>query len=342
MKDPYEILGVEPGASEDEIKKAYKNLALKWHPDVHPDDKEDAEEKFKEISSAYEVLKNNNWTKPPEGFSFDGLNIDFNTMFNQFFSGSRFTDIFGLGNSTGPFGRGRPKQPKMRTGKIMISLEEAYNGCTKNLDVIWKEACEECDGIGVKLKDAYCTRCSGYGQIRVQRGSMFLGTTCANCNGFGKEIDSACSNCNGNREIRKSKNITLSIPPFTAHGTTITPERMFSILVLYKPHSEYELSRNMVDVSSNTTIDIFKAMLGGTVKVKTLSGEKNIKISPTCQPGTTLRIRGAGMISGGRVGDHYVQVKVKLPEDLTVEQKSLLQKLDATTKGGEKNGKETG
>lgn len=340
MKDPYKTLGVPPSASEDDIKKAYKNLALKWHPDVHTSDKEKAEEKFKEISSAYEVLKRNNWRKPPDGFSLNGLNINIDSIFDQAF-GSRFSEIFGFGNPTGPFGRGRQRRPQMRTGRIAISLEEAYSGCTKDLDVAWLENCEKCDGIGAILKSDYCEHCKGSGQIRSQRGSIFMGVTCKRCNGFGKEIDSKCPDCNGNREVRKSKKVTLNIPPFTPHGATLTPENLLTVVVLYKPHPEYELARNMIDISSNATIDVFKAILGGNVKVKTLSGEKIVKIAPTCQPGTILRIRGAGMFRNGYLGDHYVQIKVKLPENLTVEQKSLLQKLDTTINGGDNNGEET-
>jgi molecular chaperone DnaJ len=327
MKDPYETLGVPHGALESEIKKAYKDLALKWHPDVHKDGKDEAEEKFKEISSAYETLKNNNWKQQEP--SLDGIHINVDELFNQ---------AFGAG-SHGPFGRGRTRS--MRTGKIVISLEEAYSGCKKTLDINDFLQCVKCDGNGAIFKDNACQYCGGTGQNRTQRGAVHIVTTCMNCRGFGKEFEAMCPECAGKGKIKKSQKITLNIPAGTMHGTVFTPEKGLDVFVLYRPHKDYELSGNMLDVGSNIAIDLFRAMLGGSVNVKTLSGEKVVKISPTCQPGTILRIKDAGMKNVmGQVGNHYVQVKIKLPEDLTVEQKSLLQKLDTTINGGDKNGEE--
>jgi molecular chaperone DnaJ len=170
---------------------------------------------------------------------------------------------------------------------------------------------------------------------------MYIQTPCKSCRGLGKEFSSICSTCKGQCRIKKSQRVTLDIPAGIAHGNILSPETDLHITVLYKSHPEYELSDNMMDVASNVIIDIFTATLGGDIKVKTLGGEKIVKITPTCQTDTVMRIKGAGMKRPGRVGDHYIQIKIKLPEDLTVEQKSLLQKLDATLKGGDKNGEKT-
>jgi len=230
----------------------------------------------------------------------------------------------------------------VRTGKVAITLEEAYSGCTKKLDISGFVQCEKCDGSGALFKDSACQYCGGLGQNRIQHGAVHMITTCKNCRGFGKEFDSMCPECAGKGGIKKSQKITLDIPAGTMHGTVFHPEKDLNVFVLYHSHKNYELSENMLDVGSNITIDMFKAILGGSTDVKTLSGEKKVKISPTCQPGSILRIRGAGMKNVmGQVGNHYIQVKIKLPENLTVEQKSLLQKLDTTMNGGDKNGEET-
>jgi len=322
MKDPCEILGLEPNASEADIKKIYKELALKWHPDRHQDNKGDAEDKFKEIAAAYETLKNNNWKPPMEDFGQININID---------------DLFKRAFSSGPFGRRTHHRYEIRTGKILISMEEAFNGCIKKLDVGGNLECGTCQGSGVQFKPATpCQNCKGSGQIGSQVGAVRMITTCKKCRGFGKEIVASCTDCGGVGRKKVSKQITVSIPPGIAYGTVLTIEHNLNVIVLFKPHKDFILLENMMDIQSSVTIDIFTAMLGGDVIVKTISGDKNLKVKPTCQPGNMIRIRGAGMKDPfNNRGDHLIRINVKLPNKLTVEQKSLLKKLDTTLKGGE-------
>jgi molecular chaperone DnaJ len=170
-------------------------------------------------------------------------------------------------------------------------------------------------------------------------GAIRIVSSCQICRGFGKEIVGLCNKCSGKGRKKVVQNVSLNIPAGIGHGSELTPENNLNIIILYKPHKDFNLLENMMDVQNATTIDIFKALLGGSVKVKTIDGEKSLKIKPTCQPGTVMRIKGAGMRNRrNQHGDHLVVVNVKLPDELTVEQKSLLKKLDTTLKGG-KDGK---
>jgi molecular chaperone DnaJ len=258
------------------------------------------------------------------------MHINVEELFSQTF-GSGFNQAYG------PFGRSR--KTNMRTGQIAISLEEAYSGCTKKVDISGFIECAKCSGNGALFKNNACSCCNGSGQNRTQRGAVHIVTTCSNCHGFGKELESICPECGGKCKVKKSQKSVLIIPAGTMHGTAFNPEKDLTVIVLYKAHENYELSENMLDVGSTATINMFQAILGGSVDVKTLSGEKTVKISPTCQPDTILRIKQGGMKNvRGQVGDHYVKIKIELPKNLSVEQKSLLQKLDATLNGGDENG----
>lgn len=319
MNNPFKVLGLDPGASEADIKKAYKKLAMEHHPDRCPDD-EGAEDRFKEISGAYEMLKKNNWTYHENfggqfGFNgFSAVNINIDDLFNQAFGGH------------GPFGRGR-KVGYVKTGRIYISLEEAYYGCTKNISVSDAINCIACKGIGFKLHDKKCATCNGVGQQRTVHGAISMVTACPACKGLGRAISSVCAECKGNGKKSIDQEFTVNIPAGTHHGAKINPSDNLQIQILYSPHKEYKVMSNTLDISSIKEIDMFTAVLGGTISVNTLGGAKNVKIAAGCQPDTKLRIKKAGMKTKQKTGDHLLDIKIKLPTNLTEEQKELLQNL---------------
>ncbi len=318
MSNPFEILGIEPGASEEDIKKAYKKMAMEHHPDRHPEDKQ-AEDKFKEISAAYETLKKNNWQQEDFGghFGFNGfssVNINIEDLFQQ---------AFGQGN---PFGRGR-KVGYVKTGRIYISLEEAYYGCEKKISISDTINCSACNGFGHKLSDEKCSICSGTGQLRSVRGAVVMASTCNACKGFGRTISSMCLECNGKGKKNLNQELTITIPQGTQHGAKINPTNDLQIQILYSPHKEYTIMDNKVDLISVKEIDMFTAILGGVIVTNTIGGIKNIKVPVGCQPETILRVKQAGMKFKHKTGDHLVKIKIQLPINLTEEQKELLQTL---------------
>jgi len=312
MNDPFKILGLNPGASEEEIKKAYKKLALEHHPDRHPEDK-NAEEKFKEISGAYEALKNNNWQQHQNSFDFNG--------FPGF--GFSFDDIFNQAFGQNPFRNAN----RVKKGRMSITLEEAYNGCTKKINVGETENCNSCKGLGYNLSDKNCSTCGGTGQRRVSQGAISMISSCNSCKGLGKQIGNRCKECNGKGKKESNEEITINIPPGILNGAKLKPSNNLQIQILYAPHKEYKTIQNSLNIISQKEIDLFTALLGGSISVNTLGGVKKVKIPASCQPETILRIKEAGMRLSERYGDHLLQVKVKLPTSLTEEQKGLLQKI---------------
>lgn len=310
--NPYQILGVSENASEDEIKKAYRELAKKWHPDVNKDEK--AEDKFKEISAAYESLKNNNWrySEPRNNNSFDIQDI-----FNNF-------GIFDFGFN--PFQQKRNIRKK-RT-QIQISLEDAFNGCSKKIILNEEIPCPICNHTGFKLTGKTCSSCNGNGRVRSQSGVVSIATTCSKCMGMGREIESKCSSCNGNGKTIQKKELILSIPPGTRYGSILTPEPDLEVVILLSPHNEFVLLNDGIDIGSAISIDIFTAMLGDSVNVNTLSGAKKLKIPAGIQPKTILKIREGGFnksLNGAR-GDHLVEININIPINLTEEQKEKINK----------------
>jgi molecular chaperone DnaJ len=316
MNDPFRTLGVEPGASEADIKKAYKKMAMEHHPDRHPNDKQ-AEERFKEISVAYETLKNNNWQQESWGPNFNG------DIFNGF-SSINIEDLFNHAFGQNPFNR---QTGNVKTGKIYISLEEAYSGCTKKIGFIDTVSCSVCNGLGYKLGDEKCDKCGGIGQRRTVHGAVSMVTACADCRGFGRKISAMCMECNGTGKKKLERELIINIPPGTYEGAKVNPTNDVQIQILYSPHKEYTIMNNRIDTSSIKEIDVFVAMLGGTVSANTLGGIKNVKVPAGCQPETLLRIKQAGMKIQNKIGDHLLKIKIKIPTNLTEEQKELIQTL---------------
>lgn len=323
MKNPYEILGVSRNATEDEIKKAYKDLARKWHPDLHKGDKK-SEEKFKEINSAYQEIQsgkaNNNFDVFPgfnaykEGFSAPN--------FNSFFEG-----FFG-----GPFNR----QSYDMKAKIYLTFEEAFNGCQKQVKISNRVKCDNCNGIGVKTSNNKCKKCNGNGQFIKQMGALNFSSRCNSCNGSGKENLGPCNSCNGYGKINKDETIIVNIPTGTKYNSVISPRKNLKLIVDFQKHLEFSLGRNLIDIYSKKDIDIFDAILGGNVIVNTLIGKKDVKIPAGIQSGTLLRIKNAGFYLStypSEQGDHIIEINIKIPKNLNEKQKKLFLNLKESWKG---------
>jgi len=312
MKDPYATLGVSPDASKEEIKKAYKDLALKWHPDRHQGDKK-AEERFKEISEAYNLLKDGKYNpyvqSGPTGF--DSFNI--NEMFNHAFGG------FGFSFRT---------QQRVKTGNMAISIEEAHGGCKRKIRLSEVHGCADCRNVGRVITQEVCDKCGGSGQVRSAMGAIHIARPCDACGGYGRKLGDNCNSCNGQGKKEIHKELEVNVPPGILHGQKVYPQSNLQITILYKPHSYFKLlDENTGQIGSNITIDMFDAIFGNNVEIDTLNGRKSLKINPGTQPGAILRIKRGGV--GGRA-DHLVNINVILPKDLNEKQKELLQKLQKT------------
>lgn len=297
--NPYEVLGLKSGASEQEIKKAYKKLALENHPDRNPN--KEAEDKFKEINSAYEMLKNNNWTHnntPNFGFS------NFGDIFGSFFNGAR--------------------AKRYKNIKLELTLEEVYSGCKKTLTIKDYAPCKECDGFGVFF-DGNCEGCVGLGQKTIKHGAISMVMTCPKCNGRGKKIKGTCQKCKGLGKITHQRQEEFNIPRGIKHGQKIIKDNIH-LQIFYAPHKEYEVLVNSIDIISKLNIDIFTAILGGKKEINTLSGKKKITIPEGSHNNLTLRIVGAGLMNDKKIGDHFVKLYVDVPK-FNNDQKELLKRI---------------
>lgn len=308
MKNPYEVLGVSQNASDEEIKRAYKDLARKWHPDINKN--KNAEAKFKEINSAYDLVKDGkSWS--PHG---NRLNIE--DLFNQTFGG-RFS---------GGFGFGFQNEVRKNRGQIKVSFEEAHSGCEKTIHIRNTHKCSKCRGLGFEQESSACAHCRGSGKIGKQHGPVQVFMSCPMCKGLGRKIGNSCSECSGSGEKSSVKDVNIKIPPNTLFGSTISVSSELDVIILYHEHSEFTLSENRVDVISSTTIGAVDAILGTEIIVNTLFGKKKVKINAGIQPDTTLRINKCGFKSV-KQGDHLLVVKIKVPKNITEKQKQLLVEL---------------
>lgn len=361
-RDYYEVLGVSKNATDDELKKAYRALAKKYHPDMNPGDKE-AEVKFKEASEAYGVLSDpqkrqqydqfghaafENGGGGAGGFDFSGM--DFGDIFGDFFG-----DLFGGGRSRRQ-NNGPMKGDNIRES-VRITFEEACFGTEKELDLVLKDECEKCHGTGAKpgTSPETCSKCGGKGQVVFTQQSLFGSVrnvqACPDCRGTGKIIKEKCPDCYGTGYISNRKKITVSIPAGIDNGQSVRirdkgepginggPKGDLLVEVVVSPNPSFE--RHGMDIVSNAPISYAKAVLGGDVRIKTIDGEVIYTVKPGTQTGTTVRLKGKGVPSlrnKNMRGDHYVNLVVEVPTKLTTHQKELLKAFDDSMTGGEPEG----
>ena len=363
-RDYYEVLGVSKGASDSEIKSAYRKLAKKYHPDMNPGDKE-AEAKFKEASEAYAVLSDADKRRQYDQFghaAFDGGaggagGFDFGGMDMGDIFGDIFGDFFGGGRSRGQ-SNGPMKGQNIRTS-VRITFEEACFGVDKEIDVTLKEECATCHGTGAKpgTSPETCKKCGGKGQVVFTQQSLFGVVrnvqACPDCHGTGKIIKERCSDCSGSGYISKRKQISVSIPAGIDNGQCVRIRDKgepgvnggqrgdLLVEVVVSRHPIFQ--RQDRDIFSTAPITFAQAALGGDVRIKTVDGEVIYTVKPGTQTNTRVRLRNKGVPSlrNKQVrGDHYVTLVVEVPTKMNSEQKELLKAFDKAMYG-EKNEDET-
>lgn len=352
-RDYYEVLGVDKGADDATIKKAYRTSAKKYHPDLHPNDKE-AETKFKEVNEAYEVLSDSEKKSRYDQFGHAGVDPNFGSGsgFDGDFGGfggfgDIFSDLFG-----GGFGGGRRSNPNApRRGadtlaRLVLSFEEAAKGCTKELKVSKNETCSDCSGSGAKKGTSAktCSECGGSGQVvRGQRtpfGVIQTQTTCPSCQGKGKTIEQPCPSCSGMGRVRDNKTQSIVVPAGIDDGQILNvrgqgdaginggPAGDLKIEVSVRPHPIFE--RRGFDVYCEVPITFVQATLGAELSVPTLDGKVKFKIHEGTQPNDEFKLSNKGIqrINGSGRGNQYVKVVVEVPKSLNSQQKDLLKKFE--------------
>lgn len=351
-RDFYEVLGVDKNADEKTIKRAYRKLAMKYHPDRNPDDA-DAEEKFKEASMAYEVLSD---AEKRSAYDRMGHAAFENGMGGGGFGGAgNFQDIFGdiFGNFGDIFGQqrggggGRARRGSDLRYVLELTLEEAVKGCKKEISFTAPAACETCDGKGAKNASdiVTCGTCHGQGQVRMQQGFFAVQQTCPNCGGSGKQIKNPCSDCHGTGVKDKSKTLEVTIPAGVddgdrvrlagegeAGGTGVQSGDLF-VEVRVKEHSVF--TRQGADLFMDVPVSITDAALGKEVEIPTLDGRVKIKVAEGTQSGKLLRVRGKGVtpVRTSMKGDLICRVVVETPVNLDKEQKELLRQFQNSLDG---------
>ena len=357
-RDYYEVLGVEKNANADEIKKAYRKAAIKYHPDKNPGDKE-AEEKFKEAAEAYDVLSNEEKRARYDQFGHAGMSGAAGGAggFGGGFGGfsmedifSQFGDIFG-GHFGGGFGGGYSSRGRsVNRGadirvRIKLNLEEIANGTTKKIKVTKNIACDKCGGNGAKNASSYstCSTCGGSGYVMsVQNtffGRMQSQSVCPTCGGDGKIITEKCDKCGGEGFVRGQEVVEIKVPAGVGEGMALTVSGKGNaarhggingdLIVIIEEEPHAELMRDGVNLIHNLNITVTTAILGGEVEVPTIEGKAKIKIAAGTHAGKVLRLRGKGLpdVNGYGRGDIMVVVDITIPTSLTSEEKELVKKL---------------
>ncbi len=358
-RDYYEVLGVQKNATDDELKKAFRGLAKKYHPDINPGDKE-AEEKFKEIQEAYAVLSDPQKRSQYDQFGHAAFDSGAGGAGGFDFSGMDFSDIFGdifgdlFGGGFG--GRGYrsggsgPMKGQNLRAVIKITFLEAAFGCEKELELTLKDECTQCHGTGAKpgTQPQTCTRCGGKGKVMFAQQSLF-GTvqnvqSCPDCRGTGKMIKEKCPVCSGTGYTSSKKKIAVTIPGGIDDGQSVRirekgepgfnggPRGDLLVEVHVQPHPIFQ--RDGMDVYSTAPISYAQAALGGAIRINTIDGEVEYEVKAGTQTDTRIRLRGKGIPSlrnKNSRGDHYVNLVVQVPTGLNSQAKDLLRQFDALT-----------
>jgi len=356
-RDFYEILGVAKNASEEEIKKSYRKLAMKYHPDRNPDNKE-SEEKFKEVKEAYEMLTNPEKREAYDRHGHAGVDPNMGGFggggaggFADSF-GDIFGDIFG-----GAAGRGRGAGPQVYRGadlryNLEITLEQAAHGFDTTIRVPSWDKCDTCHGSGAKpgTSPTTCTTCAGHGQVRMQQGFFSIQQACPKCHGSGKVITDPCAPCGGAGRIKRNKTLEVKIPVGIDNGMRIRssgngepgtnggPPGDLYVEIHIKAHAVFQ--REGDDLHCEMPISFVKATLGGEIEVPTLSGKVAFTIPEGTQSGKTFRLKAKGIkgVRSGYAGDLFCHVAVETPVKLTDKQKDLLKEFERlTVEGGAKH-----
>ena len=357
-RDFYETLGVAKNASEEEIKKAYRKLAMKYHPDRNPDSKE-SEEKFKEVKEAYEMLTNPEKRDAYDRYGHAGVDPNMGGGGGGFGGGGFadsfgdiFGDIFGGGG-----GRSRNAGPQVYRGadlryNLEITLEQAAHGFDTTIRVPSWDKCDTCHGSGAKpgTSPTTCGTCGGHGQVRMQQGFFSIQQTCPKCHGSGKVITDPCAPCGGQGRIKRNKTLEVKIPVGIDNGMRIRssgngepgtnggPPGDLYVEIHIKPHAVFQ--REGDDLHCEMPISFVKATLGGEIEVPTLSGKVSFTVPEGTQSGKTFRLKAKGIkgVRSGYAGDLFCHVQVETPVKLTEKQKDLLRDFEKlTTEGGAKH-----
>jgi molecular chaperone DnaJ len=343
-RDYYEVLGVAKDAPEADLKKAYRRLAQKHHPDRNPDNPK-SEEAFKEAKEAYEMLSDPNKRAAYDQYGHAGVDPSMGAAGGAGMGG--FADAFGdiFGEIFGGGGRGRNgvyRGADLRYN-LEISLEEAARGTDTQIRIPTQAKCEVCDGSGARpgTKAVSCPTCDGHGQVRMQQGFFSIQQTCPRCHGTGKIVPTPCTNCNGAGFEKKQKTLSVKIPPGVDDGDRIRlsgegesganggPSGDLYVVMHIKPHSIFK--RDGTDLHCDMPVSIATAALGGEIEIPTLDGQAKIRIPAETQTGKVFRLRGKGIkqVRGTGFGDLMCHVYVETPVNLTMRQKELLEEFEA-------------
>lgn len=351
-RDYYETLGVDKSASERDIKKAYKRLAMKYHPDRTAGDKT-KEEKFKEIQEAHEILTDAQKRAAYDQYGHAGVDPNQGGHHGSADFGDIFGDVFG-----DIFGGGRRQQSRARQGSdlrynLELSLEEAVRGKDVQIKVPTLASCEVCDGSGAKpgSKAKICPTCNGQGQVQMRQGFFAVQQTCPTCSGSGKVIADPCNACHGQGRIEKTKTLSVKVPAGVDTGDRIrltgegeageqgAPAGDLYVQVHVRDHDIFTRDGN--NLYCEVPLSFTTAALGGDIEVPTLEGKVKLKVSAETQTGRMFRLRGKGVksVRSGNVGDLMCKVVIETPVNLTSKQKELLQALNDSMGSGEESAK---
>ena len=353
-RDYYEVLDVDKDADDKDIKKSYRRVAMKYHPDRNPDDP-DAEEKFKEATEAYDVLMDSEKRQAYDQFGHAGVDSSMGGGAGGF-GGSNFSDIFGDvfgdifgGGGGGRRGPGGPQRGSDLRYTLDISLEDAVKGTTVEIRVPTLAGCETCDGSGAKKGSTptTCGTCGGVGQVRMQQGFFQVQQTCPTCRGRGQSISDPCNDCHGQGRVEKTKTLSVKVPPGVDTGDRIRlsgegeagpeggPPGDLFVQMSVKQHPIFE--RDGKNLYCEVPITFVDAAVGGELEVPTLDGRVKLKIPAETQTGKLFRLRGKGVkpVRGGSVGDLLCRAVVETPVNLNKQQKAMLREFqDSLGEGG--------